>query len=1068
MSRDALIVGINSYNYRGLNNLQAPAEDAEAIALLLKDYGDFDIINRLPEAINEENNEPYVAKKNKVSLSALKKALVQLFKPEGKNIPDTALFYFSGHGLRDTLGISEGFLATSDVDPKREFYGLSLQWLRRLLQESPIKKQIVWLDCCHSGEVLNLADANPGELGKARDRCFIAASKEFQKAYEELGSPYSVLTKVLGEGLDPRRCPQQWVTNISLTDYINKHLQGAIQTPLFTNFGEPINLTRTWEVSPQTTESQVTSDICPYKGLEYFDCNDVDPKYFYGREQLTDQLIDKVRQSNFLAIVGASGSGKSSVMRAGLLHQLKQGRKLSGSGDWKIQILVPGEHPMENLASSFINSDLSDVDRAEQLGKAKELLKKGAEGLKLLVQVSQAPKVVIVVDQFEEVFTLCKDKNVAERKQFFACLLGAVEKAAGKLCVILAMRADFFGKCLEQEYSGLGQKIQDNLVSVTPMNQEQLREAIARPAKRVNLRVEEGLIEQMLTDVEGAPGSLPLLQYTLTQLWEKRTDNQLKLSTYAQLGGIGGTLNQRAREVYQEFNPEQQDIAKHIFLCLTQLGEETEDTRRRVLKTDLVTAKYSQSAIDEVIRELAKERLIVTSHKVGKESTVEGVVVDVAHEALIRHWEDLRGWLDESRDPLRKQREIEKEAKNWQPHAEEEKSPDYLWGGSKLAEAEVLLQKYATKVSLSNLAEEFMEACRDNQLCSYLSSPEIDTFDYQKLEEEAKVKSYLTKDKLRSFMEDESKEAKVRLAASWLVKQWGEDVPMWMAETDGKGNVSLSIIESPSIAVEDLGDGISLEMVEIPGGEFWMGASEGEEGSYKNEYPQHKVKVSPFLIGKYPVTQAPWRAVASLPEIERELVSEPSYYKGDDLPVECISWYDAIEFCQRLSRATGREYRLPSEAEWEYACRAGTTTPFHFGETITPDLANYIKSARGKTTPVGRFQVANSFGLYDMHGNVWEWCADHWHDNYEGAPEDGKPWLRRMGFFSKKENQERVLRGGSWNDHSGLLPLCYPLRRRSRQYQSQYRVACGCGGEDLIFPFHSYPFTLYSLFFILF
>ena len=153
-------------------------------------------------------------------------------------------------------------------------------------------------------------------------------------------------------------------------------------------------------------------------------------------------------------------------------------------------------------------------------------------------------------------------------------------------------------------------------------------------------------------------------------------------------------------------------------------------------------------------------------------------------------------------------------------------------------------------------------------------------------------------------------------------------------------------------------------------------------------------------MGKYPVTQAQWRFVAAqLPQVNRELEIDPSRFKGDNLPVETISWLDAEEFCQRLSHHTGRLYRLPSEAEWEYACRAGTTTPFHFGETISPEFANYNGEYtygngekgvyRKQTTPVGSFQVANPFGLYDIHGNVWEWCADDWHKNYQGAPSDG-------------------------------------------------------------------------------
>ena len=156
-------------------------------------------------------------------------------------------------------------------------------------------------------------------------------------------------------------------------------------------------------------------------------------------------------------------------------------------------------------------------------------------------------------------------------------------------------------------------------------------------------------------------------------------------------------------------------------------------------------------------------------------------------------------------------------------------------------------------------------------------------------------------------------------------------------------------------------------------------------------------------MSKYPITQEQWRSVAGLPQVKRELKLDPSRFKGDILPVEQVSWLDALEFCRRLSNQAGREYRLPSESEWEYACRAGTTTPFHYGETITTELVNYNGEYpycdapkgenRKKTTPVGQFP-ANAFGLYDMHGNVWEWCADDWHDSYEGAPKDGSVWIK--------------------------------------------------------------------------
>ena len=227
---------------------------------------------------------------------------------------------------------------------------------------------------------------------------------------------------------------------------------------------------------------------------------------------------------------------------------------------------------------------------------------------------------------------------------------------------------------------------------------------------------------------------------------------------------------------------------------------------------------------------------------------------------------------------------------------------------------------------------------------------------------------------------------------------------------------------------EALNDEVSLEMVLIPAGSFVMGSSEDELERTKAEGPKHRVSVPSFFMGHYPITQAQWRVVASLEPIERELEANPSKFTGDDRPVERVTWHDAMEFCARLSKLTGEEYRLPSEAEWEYACRAGTTTPFFFGESISADLANYNartvfgEGAKGeyrqKTTPVGNF-YANAFGLSDMHGNVWEWCLDHWHETYEGAPTDGSAWV------TGGDEELRILRGGSWYDSPRLCRSDY-------------------------------------------
>jgi formylglycine-generating enzyme required for sulfatase activity len=239
----------------------------------------------------------------------------------------------------------------------------------------------------------------------------------------------------------------------------------------------------------------------------------------------------------------------------------------------------------------------------------------------------------------------------------------------------------------------------------------------------------------------------------------------------------------------------------------------------------------------------------------------------------------------------------------------------------------------------------------------------------------------------------------------------------------GLSDEEVTRIEEPIAApkkvfVEDLGGGITLEMVAIEGGTFMMGSPDHELERSDCEGPQHRVTVQPFFIGKFVVIQAQWRAVAALSKVKIDLNPDPSRFKGVNRPLEKVSWYEAVEFCDRLSQKTGKKYRLPSEAEWEYACRAGTDTPFYFGETITPELANYDGNYtygtgskgvyRKQTTEVGNFP-ANAFGLYDMHGNVWEWCADHWHQNYQGAPIDGNAWL------SENENAYRVIRGGSWD-----------------------------------------------------
>ncbi len=708
MNRKALVVGINTYTY--LAPLNAPAADANAIADRLEQDGEFRVV-RLPEAITQENGEeriPQVGSTLPVTQAQLKAQLKELFQPDSNQIPDTALFYFSGHGIPAQDGHDKGYLATSDTQPSADRFGISLGWLHWLLSESPIKQQIVWLDCCHSGSLLvNVQAANPGHE-ESCDRCFIASSRDYESSWQDLNSPYSVLTKALRDGLDPNRLAGRWIDSFALVDYVNQALRGELQSPVCTNFGDAINLTRSWQVESEPKATAIETDICPYKGLEYFDFNDEDPKYFFGREELAGQLLDKVRTSNFMALVGASGNGKSSVLRAGLLHQLKVGRRIAGSNQWQIRITRPDKTPLRNLALAFVDAEATGVDRAEQLGKAERLIELGADGLRRLVQTETASRVILVIDQFEEVFTRCEDLEA--REQFFACLMGALAETDNKLCLVIAMRADFVGKCLERDYSGLAQLVPPNTVSVLPMNPDELKAAICKPAEQVGLQVESALVTEILNDIKGSPGYLPLLQYTLKELWQQRQNNQLVFSAYQKLGGIDGTLDKRATAIYNSFDPDEQRTVQHIFQQLTQLGEGTEDTRRRVLLDNLIAEpQHPAERVNQVIATLAapENRLLVTSEVVSKGNDAERMaIVDVAHEALIRHWQLLRQWIEQNRDLLRQKHRIDASARMWKEH---EWSKDYLLQGLPLIEAKQFQEKQAEQFPLSDLEKRFIQ-----------------------------------------------------------------------------------------------------------------------------------------------------------------------------------------------------------------------------------------------------------------------------------------------------------------------------------------------------------------------
>ena len=782
MNREALVVGINHYpllkdSSAQPRNLIKPAADAEAIAQLLETSGNFHV-QRFPEVKIEGywQVDPHPKTKNS-SINSLKEAISKLFNPPN-NVPETALLFFVGNSLLDEEGgVQEGFLATSDTNPQKGKWGISLYWLSQLLQKSPVQQQIVWLDCYYQEKEIDFLQTALSNLESTyNDRCFIFISQTAEVSTTQINSEHSFLTNYLLEALEPENNPNGWVTNYSLIDYLNQKLNLSNQPPIFHNSGNEIILTGEKENEENT---DLTAGVCPYKGLTAFEFNDKDTKYFYGRKTLVNLLLEKVRSRNFLAVVGASGIGKSSIVKAGLLYQLKLGQRLSGSNTWPILIIRPGEHPLKNLAAAFVDYQLQTlltpvkelsstcqqeeqpIKRSPKLSipdplspptyngkrtrrklsvtpppttknfgrdkqeesrentnieriihspiEVEELIDRGASGFRQVLKNTQASRIVMVIDRFEEVFTLCSDK--IEREQFFECLMGAIDRSYQAnynptgLLLIITMGAEFLSKCFEQEYSGLARQIQSHLVTVTPMTRFELQQAIAEPAKQVGIEIHPELVEQMIIDTENY-GSLPLLQYTLTELWRQRRGNQFTMTQYINLGGVKGCLEKQAYAIYHSFNARDRLVAKQIFLKLVQINEDTVVSCKQVLKTDLITPQQSLAVVSKVLKKLVKARLILTTKFTNYQNSNQTVtVVELAHKTIINNWSQLNFWVESNREAIKQKPGIEADAQRW---LKKDKSDKYLLNGRKLSLAENLLEIDPESAFVSVLAKEFL------------------------------------------------------------------------------------------------------------------------------------------------------------------------------------------------------------------------------------------------------------------------------------------------------------------------------------------------------------------------
>ncbi|MBI1258448.1 MAG: protein kinase [Chloroflexi bacterium] len=433
----------------------------------------------------------------------------------------------------------------------------------------------------------------------------------------------------------------------------------------------------------------------PYKGLRAF--QEADAADFFGRAALTEQLLGRMAASDdgarFLALVGPSGSGKSSAVRAGLIPALRKGA-LPNSAQWFITEMMPGTHPFEELEAALLCVAASyDHDLRAQLTEDRRGL---VRAVKRLLPHDPQVELVLIIDQFEELFTLTTDELV--RSQFIDSLLAAVSDPRSRMRIVLTLRADFYDRPLL--YPRMAELMRSHTEVAVPLTASELERAIAGPAERIGLTLEPGLTTTIINDVFGQPAALPLLQFSLSELYERRKERLLTISVYQETGGISGALARRADELFGGLDTVGQSAARQIFLRLIAPGEGVEDTRRRVLQTELMSLA-DERTIDDLITFYSQYRLLTLDH----DPITRGATVEIAHEALLHGWDRLRGWLEASRDELRLQRRLAVAAGEWVGSG---RDVSFLASGARLIQFEALSANGS--LSLNGTERAYLEA----------------------------------------------------------------------------------------------------------------------------------------------------------------------------------------------------------------------------------------------------------------------------------------------------------------------------------------------------------------------
>jgi formylglycine-generating enzyme required for sulfatase activity len=711
------------------------------------------------------------------------------------------------------------------------------------------------------------------------------------------------------------------------------------------------------------------SPVCPYPGLECY--TEATAEFFFGRRAETLKalaLLGSTRDGSsrrWLQVEGPSGNGKSSLVQAGMIPAMRrgwiEGRGGAEARDWLVALMRPGHEPLLNLAQSLCHA----LPAAGDFGILHSRLAGSSEALRDLCRqhLAGTRRLLLAVDQLEEVFTLTDDNT--SRQQFDAVLAAALADRDGALLLITTIRSDF---TVHLPHLPKLQAVLDTGAEryyLPPIDRTALRDVVMTPTRRAGLGWDEpGLPERIVEEASQESNPLPLVSNLLRLLWQRRQergDALLRDADHRALGGVGGALGEGADRLVEGLGKDGAEGARRLLLQLVRVNRNSAPTRRTVLRTQCVLAAGGGAAGERILARLSggagedgtpAPRLVAVWNAKGEHGSRAEDRVDLAHETLLNRWGTLKGWVNTYRDQIEAEEALEEVAEHWE-QAGRPRFPGLP--------AAAMLKRYRRASAPSPRAEDYLKAVRRQQGAWWAGLSLVIVL--------------------------------VGVLVTLAVWRAEEGYPL---QTRAWALLALSGLYTKQP-----------EMVPITGGTFQMGSPEEERDPLypAQERPvdelQHQVTVGNFAIGRYEVTFEEYD-VFTLATARPQAYDNENWGRGRR-PVISVSWQDAYDYAAWLREQTGKPYRLPTEAEWEYAARAGTRTAYWWGDEFDAAKAN---NNRGKgSTPVGQY-ATNPWGLSDTVGNVQEWTGSIYVENYDGS----ESRLAARGVAGG-----RVIRGGSWN-----------------------------------------------------